>query len=292
MSKVESLLGIFVTLVIGSIVAVAGSQGGAELNGFPIFAICALLAFSIQWAAYIPAYLTHTEVYYDLTGGITYISVIALAVLSQLFLGGDISQRTMLIAVLCALWAIRLASFLFLRIKKDGFDRRFNKMKYNALQFLMTWTLQGLWVIVTLSAGLAAMTSSEDIALGLMAYIGAVIWVVGFSIEVVADRQKSLFREHNKSGFIKTGLWSWSRHPNYFGEILLWLGIAVIAYPTLEGWRLLTLISPIFVFVLLVFVSGVKMLERSAFKRWGQDEAYLDYLSKTSVLIPLPPSRS
>jgi steroid 5-alpha reductase family enzyme len=185
-----------------------------------------------------------------------------------------------------------LASFLFLRIKKDGFDRRFNKMKYNALQFLMTWTLQGLWVIVTLSAGLAAMTSSEDIALGLMAYIGAVIWVVGFSIEVVADRQKSLFREHNKSGFIKTGLWSWSRHPNYFGEILLWLGIAVIAYPTLEGWRLLTLISPIFVFVLLVFVSGVKMLERSAFKRWGQDEAYLDYLSKTSVLIPLPPSRS
>jgi steroid 5-alpha reductase family enzyme len=292
MSKVESLLGIFVTLVIGSIVAVAGSQGGAELNGFPIFAICALLAFSIQWAAYIPAYLTHTEVYYDLTGGITYISVIALAVLSQLFLGGDISQRTMLIAVLCALWAIRLASFLFLRIKKDGFDRRFNKMKYNALQFLMTWTLQGLWVIVTLSAGLAAMTSSEDIALGLMAYIGAVIWVVGVSIEVVADRQKSLFREHNKSGFIKTGLWSWSRHPNYFGEILLWLGIAVIAYPTLEGWRLLTLISPIFVFVLLVFVSGVKMLERSAFKRWGQDEAYLDYLSKTSVLIPLPPSRS
>ena len=290
MGKVESTAGILVALTLGVLISIAGSQGGSELYGIPVFALCAILAFSIQWIAYIPAYIFHTEIYYDITGGVTYLSVIALALLSHISLNDELSQGILLIALLCSLWALRLSSFLFLRVKKAGSDRRFNKMKFNALQFLMTWTIQGLWVVVTLSAGLAAMTSGEDIPLGLMAYLGAAIWLVGFSIEVVSDRQKSAFRKSDESGFIQTGLWSWSRHPNYFGEILLWLGIAVIAYPALEGWRLLTLISPIFVFVLLVFVSGVKMLEKSSLRRWGEDKAYLAYLERTSILVPLPPS--
>jgi steroid 5-alpha reductase family enzyme len=135
---------------------------------------------------------------------------------------------------------------------------------------------------------MAALTS-EPVPLGPLAIIGAAVWLVGFTIEVVADWQKSKFREENKGGFISSGLWSWSRHPNYFGEIVLWIGIAMIAIPTLSGWQWATMISPIFVIVLLTQISGVRMLEASGKKRWGDDEAYQAYVNNTSVLIPLPP---
>ena len=158
------------------------------------------------------------------------------------------------------------------------------------MQFFMTWTLQGLWVTVTLAAGMAALTS-EPVPIGPFAIVGAVVWLIGFTIEVISDRQKSRFREENKEGFITSGLWSWSRHPNYFGEIVLWLGIAIIALPTLSGWQWATMISPIFVIVLLTKISGVRMLEVSGKKRWGTDEGYQAYLASTSVLIPLPPKK-
>ena len=290
MSKVQSIIGILVALLFGGLVTLAGVQQGSTYLGYPVFAICALLAFTIQWCAFIPAYLNRTEIYYDLVGGITYILVICLALTVHIRTTHVVDNRTLLIATICGLWALRLGSFLFRRILKAGFDSRFIKIKQDPLQFLMTWTMQGLWVIFTLAAGLAAMTSDHHLPLGWFGLIGAGIWLLGFSIEIIADRQKSEFRKNNK-GFITTGLWSWSRHPNYFGEILLWLGIAIIAFPVLEGWRLFTLISPVFVFVLLVFVSGVRMLENSGMARWGEDDAYLSYVDRTSVLVPLPPKQ-
>jgi steroid 5-alpha reductase family enzyme len=177
-----------------------------------------------------------------------------------------------------------------LRVKQAGFDRRFAKMLDIPMQFFMTWTLQGLWVVVTLAAGLAVLTSPA-VPLDAWAIAGAVVWLIGFTIEVVADMQKSRFREGNKEGFITSGLWSWSRHPNYFGEIVLWIGIALIAVPVLSGWQWATMISPIFVIVLLTQISGVRMLESSAKKRWGDDPEFQAYKSGTSVLIPMPPTR-
>lgn len=117
------------------------------------------------------------------------------------------------------------------------------------------------------------------------------MWLIGFSFEVIADRQKSAFNEDpaNKGKFIATGLWAWSRHPNYFGEIVLWLGIAVIAYPALSGWQLATLISPVFVFVLLTRISGIPLLDARARKKFGSDEGYANYRARTSTLIPRPP---
>jgi len=289
MSKIQSLLGILIALSFGGLITLAGAQEGSTYLGYPVFAICAVMAFSIQWLAFIPAYLRRTEIYYDLVGGITYILVIGFALMAHIGTEVHIDERTLLIATMCGLWALRLGSFLFKRILNAGSDSRFNKIKHDPLQFLMTWTMQGLWVIFTLAAGLAAMTSVHHLPLGWFGLVGTLCWMIGFSIEVIADRQKSHFRQSNR-GFITTGLWSWSRHPNYFGEILLWFGIALIAFPVLEGWRLFTLISPLFVFVLLVYVSGVRMLENSAMKRWGEDKAYLSYLDRTSVLIPLPPT--
>jgi steroid 5-alpha reductase family enzyme len=124
-----------------------------------------------------------------------------------------------------------------------------------------------------------------------VAVVGIIVWIGGFAIEVVADRQKSVFKQDpsNQGRFIKTGLWAWSRHPNYFGEIVLWTGVAIVALPVLSGWRWATLISPLFVILLLTRVSGIPMLEARAEERWGDEEEFRRYTKDTPVLIPRPP---
>ena len=201
--------------------------------------------------------------------------------------------RALLIGLLIVVWAGRLGTFLFRRVRADGADRRFKEMKFNFVWFLMTWTIQGAWTFVTAAAGLAAMTSMHKVELGPMAGIGVLLWLAGFTIEVLADQQKRAFRADRQrtTEFITTGLWAWSRHPNYFGEILLWVGIALIALPALSGWQLATLVSPLFVVLLLTQVSGIPMLERRADKKWGGDPIYQAYKRSTPVLVPRLPGR-
>ena len=153
---------------------------------------------------------------------------------------------------------------------------------------LMVWSLQGAWVTITFSAGLAAMTSDFYEPLGLFAAIGVLLWGIGFSIEVIADRQKTKFRNdpNNQRKFIQSGLWAYSRHPNYFGEIILWTGIAVAAIPVLHDWWYLTLISPVWVVLLLTKISGIRLLEQRAEKLWVDDLYYQQYKEKTPILIP------
>jgi steroid 5-alpha reductase family enzyme len=281
-----SVLGIAGAVALVALVAAAGGAGSAQVGGIPVFVSCAIVALLIQWIAFVPAYRNQTEHYFDLTGSITYISLLLLGLLLA---GTD--ARSLLIAGLVLIWAVRLGSFLFRRVRQDGSDTRFRSIKPDFLRFLMTWTLQGAWVLVTFAAGLAAITSSTLQPLGWLALFGSLLWIVGFSIEVVADRQKRQFRlqADRETEFITSGLWAWSRHPNYFGEILLWFGIALIALPVLSGWQYLTLISPIFVIVLLTRISGIPMLERRADKRWSEDPLYQNYKSSTPVLIPKPP---
>lgn len=162
------------------------------------------------------------------------------------------------------------------------------------MRFLMTWTLQGLWVILTAACALAVITSTANVPLGVFAYVGGALWLFGFVIEVMADEQKKAFRADpaNSGKFISTGVWAWSRHPNYFGEIVLWLGIAVVAIPVLSGLQWAVMISPIFVFVLLTNVSGVPKLEHHANKTWGEDPAYQAYKANTPVLMMKPPAKA
>jgi len=284
----RSLIGITVALGIAAAVTAAASVDGLTISGFPAFAVAAVLAFAIQWIAFIPAYLTQSERFYDLVGSLTYLSVMAFGVSLQ----GD--PRSTLLAGLIALWAVRLGSFLFLRIRDAGSDQRFDRIKPFFFRFLMTWTIQGLWVLITAGAALAAMTVATPVPLGPVAGIGVALWCLGFGIEVIADRQKRRFRRDpaNRDRFIHHGLWAWSRHPNYFGEITLWLGIAVIAAPALSGWQYVTLVSPVFVYLLLTRVSGIPMLDRLAKKRWGDDPAYQAYRAATPALFPRPPRSS
>ena len=281
----RSLLAIAVTLLVGVAVAFAGSSGGATLGAIPAFMACALLAFAIQWVAFVPAYLAQTESFYDLTGSITYLSVVALA----LTVSAD--PRSLLLGMLIGIWALRLGSFLFLRIRRDGGDSRFDAVKPRPLWFLFFWTLQGLWVVMTAAAALAAMTASRVVPLGAAAAVGVALWLLGFVTEVVADQQKRAFRRDpaNHGRFIESGLWAWSRHPNYAGEILLWCGIALIAAPALAGWQYLTLVSPLFVYVLLTRISGIPPLEAQAKRRWGEEPAYRAYRDRTPLLRPRPP---
>jgi steroid 5-alpha reductase family enzyme len=287
-TKRRSILGILMVLLIATGIGFAGSQGGYSVSGIPLFALCVALAFIIQWAAFIPAFIKQTEKFFDLTGSITYITVLVIAVI----LSPTVDIRTLLLLGMISVWAIRLGSFLFRRIRAEGEDRRFREIKPSFARFLLTWTLQGLWVTFSLAAALAAITSTVRVESGIFALVGFLVWLLGFGIEVIADQQKSRFRAapENAGKFINVGLWSWSRHPNYFGEIVLWIGIAIIALPVLRGWQWLTLISPIFIILLLTRISGVPMLEARADEKWGGQADYESYKARTSVLIPMPPS--
>ncbi len=280
----NSLIAFPILILIGLLVAFAGSQGGSLVFGIPVFALAVGLAFLIQWLAFIPAYLLQTEKFFDLTGSITYISVTIIA----FFFSTGVDGRSILLLVLVVIWATRLGTFLFRRIKKAGKDDRFDELKPSFIRFLNVWTIQGLWVTFTMAAALVAITTTTRKELDLFAIIGFLVWVFGFTIEIIADSQKGRFSANpeNKGKFIQTGLWSRSRHPNYFGEIMLWVGVAVIALPVLQGWQWVALISPVFVTLLITRVSGVPLLENKADKKWGGQEDYEAYKKRTPVLIP------
>ena len=274
-------------VLVASAIAWAGSRGGSEIAGVPVMIVCAAIAFGVQWLAFVPAYLKQTEHFYDLVGSLTYMLLTGVALLAS----RPNDTRSIILGLLVFIWASRLGSFLFRRIRLAGFDPRFDEIKPSASRFLVAWTLQGLWVFLTLCAALAAITTRSPSELGLLDGLGFTLWVVGFAIEVVADRQKSRFRAEHPGHYIDTGLWSWSRHPNYFGEIVLWIGVALIASSTLQGWQWATMISPVFVIFLLTRVSGVPLLEKQANERWENDESYQRYKANTPVLFPRPPHR-
>jgi len=279
-----------ILIVIGLLVAAAGSQGGCRVAGIPVFALLVGLTFLIQWLVFIPSYWRQTEKFFDLTGSLTYITVITLA----LFLSTGVDGRAILVWAMVVIWAVRLGTFLFSRIKKAGKDDRFDELKPSFIRFLNVWTIQGLWVTFTMAAALITITTTNRKALDVFALIGLLVWVFGFTMEVVADYQKSRFNAdpNNKGKFIRSGLWSRSRHPNYFGEIVLWIGVMLIALPVLQGWQWVALISPVFVTLLLTRVSGIPLLEKKADLKWAGQEDYEAYKKQTPVLIPrVTPSR-
>ena len=259
----------------------------AIATGIELVFNAVFLAFAIQWIAFIPAYIFQTEKFYDLTGSLTYLLVIwySLTLSSDQFT--NLNGANIVIVLLISLWAIRLGSFLFMRIHHDGEDKRFRSIKPSASQFFMTWTLQGLWVSLCSMCALTAISSNTGIVTNAFFYIGLALFILGFAIEVMADMEKSAFKanQENKDKFITTGLWARSRHPNYFGEIVLWTGIAVMSFSSLEGLQYLTLISPIFTYLLLVYVSGVRMLEARGDLKWGDKPEYQEYKKKTPVLF-------
>ena len=243
-----------------------------------------LLAFIIQWILFIPAYLLQTEKFYDISGSITYISVVSYCFFNN-YDSENLNTGNVILSMIIIVWALRLGSFLFIRIKKAGEDIRFREIKKSPTRFFMTWTLQGMWVSLCSACALAGI--AKGVIINSYFYIGLTVFFIGFIIEIIADNQKTKFRSNpeNKDKFIDSGLWKFSRHPNYMGEILLWLGISIISLSSLEGLELATLISPLFTYLLLVYVSGIRILEHNGDKKWGHLDSYKSYKENTPRLI-------
>lgn len=284
-----AVIATMVSVAVAALVAWAVGTDSVERAGLPAVYWCVIAAFVVNWIAFIPSWIKETEHFFDLTGAITYVSVTSLALL----LGTNGEATSVLMAVLVFIWAGRLGSFLFRRIGRDGSDRRFNKIRSNPVRLFETWTLQALWVSLTAIAAWVGITSVDGAEFGLLTIIGLAVWIVGFAIEVKADTEKSAFKkvQTNSGKFISTGIWAWSRHPNYFGEITLWAGMALIALPAFDGREFVALVSPLFVLLLLTKISGLPALERRGLKRWGDDPAYQDYLASVPILVPRPPSK-
>ncbi|MGB3469728.1 MAG: DUF1295 domain-containing protein [Erythrobacter sp.] len=287
---------IIVVLVVAIIAAAFGFFAGSqsvEIFGTSAFFLCVVLAMVINWVVFIPSAIAKADTFYDTTGAITYATVTLFACWAAYSAQGSLDTRSIVLAAMVIIWCIRLGTFLFIRIHAmGGTDSRFEDIKVSPARFLVAWTLQGLWVTLTASAALAAITAQEKAPIGLFFWIGVAIWLAGITIEAVADAQKSKFKadEANKGKFINVGLWKWSRHPNYFGEITLWVGVLIVAIPVLQGLSWLVVISPIFVFLLLTKISGVNLQMKQGLERWGDDPDYREYLANTPALIPKPPS--
>ena len=275
-------------LIITSFIVIAVDDNSVSLNDYSAVLYSAAICLGIQWLAWIPASLAKSERYYDLTGGLTYLTVVGFT----LWAGSQSespSARELIVSLLVMIWALRLSSFLYLRIHRTGKDGRFDRLKTSPIRFLVPWTIQGLWVFLTMIVVIVINSQAESAPeLGIWDAIGLLIWLLGFSIEVIADNQKSAFNANseNQGKWIDSGLWSYSRHPNYLGEIMLWTGIACFGISCFSGMERLAWISPIFIYLLLTKISGVPILDRRGLEKWGDQPEYHKYREETPTLLP------
>ena len=268
------------TLLISFLVSV-------DNNELDFFKKIISLIFGLQLTGFIPSFYLKSEKYYDLFGGVSFISSIFLMLFLKIRITNDLSTREIILASCVLLWTIRLSFFLFQRVKRVGKDVRFDNLKFSFSKFLLAWMTQGLWVFICLLPILVVFSSptSNDI---MYLTLGGLLYFFGLLIEIIADYQKTIHNKLNnkKREFISSGLWSKSRHPNYFGEFLIWTGITIICFPVFSGFKYLALITPIFIYFLLNYISGVNLLEERAKEKWGNNPEYVKYLKTTPKFFP------
>lgn len=277
----DSLLYLLFSLIAFSVTFLISLMTKIDLVSYAV-----VISFLLQWTLFIPAYFFQTEKFYDISGSLNYILIIIYAYYNS-YVKEGFHIGNLILSFLIIIWAVRLGTFLFFRIQKDGEDKRFRSIKPSPSKFFMTWTLQGTWVCLCSLCAVTAISSNNGIIINPLFYLGLFLFVLGFSIEVIADTQKSKFRKNikNKNNFINSGLWAYSRHPNYLGEICLWTGISLICLSSLSDFQFVTLISPIFTYILLVHISGIRLLEEQAKKKWGHDRIYQEYIKNTPRLL-------
>ena len=277
----ESLGYIIISMMVFSI-----TYSISLLTGIELITYAVIISFVLQWTLFIPAYFFQTEKFYDISGSINFILIVIYTYYYN-YISHGFNLGNLILSFLIFIWAIRLGVFLFLRIQNDGEDKRFRSIKPSMSKFFMTWTLQATWVSICSLCALTGISSDNGIIINNLFFIGLTFFIVGFFLEVIADSQKTKFRKKpkNKNTFINSGLWAYSRHPNYLGEISIWTGISIISFSSLSNLQFVTLISPIFTYVLLVYVSGVRLLEASGNKKWGHLKSYKEYIKKTPRLL-------
>ncbi len=252
--------------------------------------LCALVTIAMQTCFFIIAATCKFDKVTDFAGGSNFV----ILALLTFFIPRTFGARQIVVTVCVVLWGIRLSGFLLYRIIKIGEDNRFDDIRGNLLKFAGFWMFQAVWVftvslpVIFINAG----HNNDCSKFGPAEIIGTVCFAFGLLVEAVADQQKFNFRENaeNKGKFCDTGLWRWSRHPNYLGEITLWLGIFIMSASTLTCGEWVAVLSPIFITSILLFVSGVPLLEQKADNRYGSQEAYKQYRKQTSPIVFCPTS--
>lgn len=244
------------------------------------------VSLAINIAMFLVAYKYKTDKLTDISYAVTFVVLAVVA----LFIGQSDFMKYVLVAMI-SVWACRLGGFLLIRVWRTGRDSRFDDMRDDFVKFGRFWVAQAVSVWAILLPSIFVLTGGA-MQFGAVAIAGFVIWMVGLMCEATADWQKYRFSQDpaNKNKWIATGIWRYSRHPNYFGEIMVWVGVYLFVFASLEGWMLwVGLVSPLFIASLLLFVSGIPILEKSADQRWGNDPKYQAYKRRTSILVPMPP---
>jgi len=185
-------------------------------------------------------------------------------------------------------WGIRLSTYLFIRILRTGKDKRFDGIREDTPKFASFWLLQAVSIFVILLPTTYILLKPIQMELSILAIVGMILSILGILIEGFADYQKFVFKNEikNKEKWINTGLWKYSRHPNYLGEIMMWVGIFIFAIPYLTDLSWLTVISPLYILILLLFVSGVPTLEKKDDERYKDNKEYMEYKKNTGILLP------
>ena len=285
--RLTTIVVLSVFVIVFLIVSAVGNNS-VSFSGYSAVLYCALICIGMQWLAWIPASMAKTERFYDITGGLTFLTVVGFS----LWAGAQSeapSLRELIVSLLVVIWSLRLSSFLYFRIHRTGKDGRFDRLKTSPIRFLVPWTIQGLWVFLTMIVVIVINSQADSApALGIWDALGLSIWLLGFSIEVIADNQKTAFNSepNNQGKWIDSGLWAYSRHPNYLGEILLWTGIACFGIPSFTGLERFAWISPIFIYLLLTKLSGIPILDKRALEKWSDDVEYQKYRENTPALFP------
>ncbi|KAG9148448.1 hypothetical protein Leryth_016917 [Lithospermum erythrorhizon] len=250
-------------------------------------ALTAIVTVAYQFMFFVITALLKIDKVTDFAGSTNFV---ILAILT-LIVKGSWHFRQITLSLLVAVWGLRLGLFLLMRILQWGEDRRFDEMRSNLGKLAAFWIFQAVWVWSVSLPVTIVNASDNDPDLDPRDVIGWIMWIVGIGIEATADQQKLTFKnsQENRGKWCNVGLWKYTRHPNYFGEIFLWWGIFVASTPVLEGAEWLVVLGPVFLTLLLLFVSGIPLLEESADKKYGNVSAYRTYKQETSPLVPLPP---
>ena len=284
----KDIFNVLIILTLSIVFAFFANPKLIDIQNIPIFILIMSSIYFIHWIVFLPSFIIRSEKYFDITGTFAYLFSLSLIFYFLITTQNVIKLRSLTVFMLISIWSIRLGYFLFSRIIREKQDKRFANLKKSFSKFFVTWTVSGMWVFITSLNGLTVIVNNVSYYNDFFYFIGLIIWIVGFLIEVISDEQKRRFKMNieNKNKFISTGLWKISRHPNYFGEMLIWIGIALISFPTLVGFQYFTLISPIFVIWLLTNISGINLLEEKADLKWGQITSYIEYKENTPILIP------
>ena len=274
------------TIIILSVILFVSfliSLESIRVNDIPIVFIFAISILSLNSVFFIHSYFFKSDIFFDLVGSFSFLSI----GIASLLLLPDIDANQILIFFLLVFWSLRLGPFLFLRRIGAGNDERLSEYFKSPISLYFLWCMNSLWVFFTSLSMIIIFSSKTTHDFGLLQWLGLIIWVFGYIIEVISDSQKNKFNKTNKGKFINIGLWKYIRHPNYLGEIIIWFGIFVISLNYIESFSsMLSILSPIFVYILLRYLSGVPQLEKRGDQKWGDLKEYVKYKEKTGIIFP------